>query len=136
MRIETRQDPDSSGHRRMCLTIEIVVRIGAKNLDAAAVPDRNLTRKHVGCERRTLADAKESESWRAVGAGVGSIAKMTVDLQQPTAAVQREPSPSPFSEPTSPMQEPTPNTQNEQMDPLMETGGSIGTQRANGSATE
>ena len=27
--IETRQDQDSSGHRRMCLTIEIVMRIGA-----------------------------------------------------------------------------------------------------------
>ena len=27
--IETRQDQDSSGHRRMCLTIKIVMRIGA-----------------------------------------------------------------------------------------------------------
>ena len=38
--IETRQDQGSSGHRRMRLTIEIVMRIGA-NLDAAAVPDRD-----------------------------------------------------------------------------------------------
>ena len=27
--IDTRQDQDSSGHRRVCLTIEIVMRIGA-----------------------------------------------------------------------------------------------------------
>ena len=34
-----------------------------------------------------MADAKESESSRAVGAGIGSIAKMTVELQQPAAVI-------------------------------------------------
>ena len=43
----------------------------------------------------------------AVGQGAGSIAEMTVKLQQPTAVMQKEPSPSPFSSPTAPMQEPT-----------------------------
>ena len=58
----------------------------------------------------------------AVGAGVGSIAKMTVELQQPTAVMQQQPSPSSFSCPTAPMQEPTQNIQNEQMDSPMEMG--------------
>ena len=53
--------------------------------DWSAVPDRDLTRKHVGCdgEEHSLADAKESESPRAVGAGIGSIAKN--DRGAPTA---------------------------------------------------
>ena len=72
--------------------------------------------------QRTFADAKESESSRAVGAGVGSITKMTVELQQPTAVMQQEPSPSPFSCPTAPMQEPTQNIQNELMDSPTEMG--------------
>ena len=72
--------------------------------------------------RRTLVDAKESESSRAVGAGVGSIAKMTVALQQPTVVMQQEPSPSPSSSPTAPMQELTQNVQNELMDSPMEMG--------------
>ena len=71
--------------------------------------------------RSILADAEESESSRAVGAGVGSIAKMTVELQQPTAVMQQEPSPSSFS-PTVPTQEPTQNIQNEQRDSPMEMG--------------
>ena len=50
----------------------------------------------------------------AVGAGAGSIAEMTVELQQSTAEMQQEPSPSPFSSPTAPMQEPTQNIQDEQ----------------------
>ena len=70
--------------------------------------------------RRTLADAKGSESSRTVGAGIGSIAKMTVELQQPTVMMQQEPSPA--SSPTVPMQEPTQNIQNEQMDSPMEMG--------------
>ena len=49
--IESRRDQDSSGHRRMHLTIEIEMRIGEQHLDEAAVRDRNLTRKHVGCDR-------------------------------------------------------------------------------------
>ena len=87
------------------------------------MPDRGLTRKHVGCDREEhWADAKESESSRAVGAGIGSIAKMTVDLQQPTAVMQQEPTSSPSSSPPAPMQEPTQNIQNEQMDSPMEMG--------------
>ena len=69
-----------------------------------------------------MADAKESESSRAVGAGIGSIAKMTVELQQPAAVMQQETSSSSSSTPTAPMQEPTQNIQNEQMDSLMEMG--------------
>ena len=72
--------------------------------------------------RRTLADAKESESSRAVGAEIGSIAKMTVELRQPTAVMQQEPSPSSSFSPTALMQEPTQNIQNEQMDSPMEMG--------------
>ena len=70
--------------------------------------------------RRTLADAKESENSRAVGAGVGSVA--TVELQQPTVVMQQEPSPSPFFSPTAPMQEPTQNNRNELMDSPMGMG--------------
>ena len=86
------------------------------------MPDRDLTRKHVGCdgEEHSLADAKESESPRATGAGIGSIAKMTVELQQPTAVMQQKPSSS--SSPTAPMQEPTQNILNEQMDSPMDMG--------------
>ena len=69
-----------------------------------------------------LADAKESENSRAVGAGVGSIAIMTVELQQPTAVMQQELSPSPFSSLTALMQERTQNIQNELMDSPMEMG--------------
>ena len=65
---------------------------------------------------------RESESSRAVGAGVGSIAKMTVELQQPTVVMQQEPSTSPSFSLTAPMQEPTQNVQNEQMDSPMEMG--------------
>ena len=69
---------------------------------------------------KTLADERESESSRPVGAGIGSTAKMTVELQQPTAVMQQEPSSSPSSGPTAPIQEPTQNIQNEQMDSPME----------------
>ena len=121
--IETRQDQDSSGHRRMCLTIEIVMRIGATPGCSGCAGSRSHTGACQVRSRRTLADAKESESSRTVGAGVGSIAKMTVEPQQPTAVMQQEPSPSPSSGPTAPMQEPTQNIQNEQMDSPMELGG-------------
>ena len=71
--------------------------------------------------RRILADAKESESSRAVGAGVGSIAKITVELQQPTVVMQQEPSSSSFSS-TAPMQEPTQNILHELTDSPVEMG--------------
>ena len=93
-----------------------------QHLDAAAVPDRNLTRMHVGCDREEHWLMRKSESSRAVGAGVGSTAKMTVELQQPTVAMQQEPSPSSSSSPTAPMQELTQNIQNEQMDSPLEMG--------------
>ena len=120
--IETRQDKDSSGHLHMYLTIEIVLRIGATPGCGGCAGSRSHTKACRVRSRRTLADAKESESSRAVGAGVGSIAKMTVELQQPTAVMQQEPSPSPFSCPTAPMQEPTQNIQNELMDSPTEMG--------------
>ena len=93
---------------------------------------------HEACRirsRRTLADAKESESSRAVGAGVGSIAKMTVELQEPTVVMQQEPSSLSSFSPAAPMQEPTQDFRNELMDSPMEMG-STGTQRAKESATE
>ena len=120
--IETSQDQHSSRHRRMCLTIKIVMRIGATAGCSGCAGSRSHTGACQVRSRRTLADAKESESSRAVGAGVGSIAKMTVELQQPTAVMQQEPSPSSSSRPTAPMQEPTQNIQNEQMDSPMEMG--------------
>ena len=77
-----------------------------------------------GAIAKNLADAKESETSRAVGAGIGSIAKKIVDVQQPTAVMEQEPSPSSpsSSSPTAPVQEPTQNIQNEQMDSPMEMG--------------
>ena len=117
--VETRQDQDSSGHRRM---IEILLRIGATPECSGCAGSRSHTEACRVRSRRTLADAKESESSRAVGAGVGSIAKMTVELQQPTVVMQQEPSPSPFFSPTAPMQEPTQDIQNELMDSPMEMG--------------
>ena len=130
--IDTRQDQDSSGHRRVCLTIEIVMRIGATPRCSGCAGSRSHTEACRVRSRRTLADAKESESSRAVGAGIGSIAKMTVELQQPTAVMQQEPSPSPTpsSSPTAPMQEPTQSVQNEQMDSPMGMGAQeLGEQR-------
>ena len=120
--IETRQDQDSSGHRRMRLKIEIAMRIGATPGCSGCAGLRSHTEACRMRSRRTLADAKENESSRAVGAGVGSIAKMTVQLQQPTAVIQQGPSPSPSSSPTAPMQEPTQNIQNERVDSPMEMG--------------
>ena len=120
--LETRQDQDSSRHRRMHLTIEIVLRIGATPGRSGCAGSRSHT---VACQvrsRRTLVDAKESESSRTIRAGVGSIVKMTVELQQPTAMMQQEPSPSPSSSPTAPMQELTQNIQHEQMDSPMDMG--------------
>ena len=117
--METRQDQGSSGHWRMHLTIEIVLRIGATPGCSGCAGSRSHTEVCRVRSRRTLVDAKESESSRAVGAGIGSIAKMIVELQQPTAVMQQEPSPSPSSSPTAPMQEPTQNVQNEQMDSPM-----------------
>ena len=118
--IETCQDQDSSGHGRMHLTIKIVMRIGATPGCSGCAGLRSHTEACRVRSRTTLAGAKENESSRSVGAGVGSIAKMTVELQQPTVVMQQEPSPS--SSPTAPMQEPTQNVQNEQMDSPMEMG--------------
>ena len=118
--IETHQDQGSSGHRRMRLTIEIVMRIGATPACSGCAGSRSHTEACRVRSRRTLADAKESESSRTVGAGFGSIAKVTVELQQPTLVIQQEPSPSSSFSPTAPMQEPKQNIQNELMDAPME----------------
>ena len=89
--IEARHNQNSSGHRRMHLTVEIVLRIGAKPGCSGCAGSRSHTEACRVRSRRTFADAKESESSRAVGAGVGSIAKMTVELQQePTQNIQNE----------------------------------------------
>ena len=123
--IEMRQDQGSSGHRRMRPTIKIVMRIGATPGCSGCAGSRSHTEACRVRSRRTLADAKESESSRTVGAGVGSIVKMTVELQQPTAVMQQEPSPSSFSSPTAPIQGPTQNVQTEQMDSPMEMGAQV-----------
>ena len=123
--IETRRDQGSFGHRRMRLTIEIAMRIGAAPGCSSCAGSRSHTEACRVRSRKTLADAKESENSGAVGAGVGSIAKMTVEIQQPTAVMQQEPSPSPFSSLTAPMQGPTQNVQNEQMDSPMEMGAQV-----------
>ena len=133
--IETRQDQDTSEHRRLRLTIEIVRWIGATPGCSGCAGSRSHTEACRVRSRSTLADAEESESSRAVGAGVGSIAKMTVELQQSTVVMQHEPSPSPFSSLTAPMQEPTQNIQNELMDSPMEWE-HRNTERAKASATE
>ena len=52
--IETRQDQDSSGHRRMRLTIEIVMRIGATPGCSGCAGSRSHT-EAIGCDRE--------ESW-------------------------------------------------------------------------
>ena len=132
--IETRRHQGSSGHRHMHLTIEIVLRIGATRGCSGCAGSRSHTEACRVRSRRTLADAKESESSRAVGAGIGSIAKMTVELQQPAAVMQQEPSPIPSSSPTAPMQEPTQHS--ERADGFTDGNGSTGTQRAKESAIE
>ena len=113
--IETHQDQGSSGHRRMRLTIKIVMRIGATPGCSGCAGSRSHTDACRVRSRRALADAKESESSRAVAAGI-------VEVQQPTVVMQQEPSSSPSSSPTAPMQDTTQNIQNEQMDSLMEMG--------------
>ena len=97
--IEMRQDQGSSGHRRMRLTIEIVMRIGATAGCSGCARSRFHTEACRVRSRRTLAEAKDSK--RAVKAGIGSISKVTVELQQPTAVMQQEPSSSPSSSPTA-----------------------------------
>ena len=120
--IEMHQDQGPSGHRRMRLTIKIAMRIGTTPGRSGCAGSGSHTEVCWVQSRRTLDDANESESPRAVGAGVGPIAKMTVELQQPTVVMQQEPSSSPSSGPTAPMQEPTQNIQNEQMDSRMDMG--------------
>ena len=132
--IETRQDQGSYGHRRIRLTIKIVMRIGATPGCSGCAGSRSHTEACRVRSRRTLTDAKENESSRAVGARIGSIAKMTVELQQPTAVVQQEPSSSSSSSPSA-MQEPT-QKHLERADGFTDGNGSTRTQRAKGSATE
>ena len=106
----------------MRLTIEIAMMIGATPGCSGCVGSRSHTEACRIRSRRTLADAKESESSRAVGAGVGSIAKITVELQQPTVVMQQEPSSLSSFSPAAPMQEPTQDFRNELMDSSMEMG--------------
>ena len=87
------------------------------------MPDRDLTRKHVGYDReehwlmRKKARVRERSEQE-----LDRLLKMTVQLQQPTAVMQQEPSSSPSLSPTAPMQEPTQDIQNELMDSPMEKG--------------
>ena len=124
--IETRQDQDSSGHRRTHLTIKFVMWVGATPVWSGCAGSRSHTEACRVRSRRTLADAKENESSRAV-AGIGSIAKMTVELQQPTAVMQQEPSPSSSFSPSAPTQEPT-QKHSERADGFTDGNGSTGTQ--------
>ena len=86
------------------------------------MPDRDLTRKHVGCDREEYWLMPKRARVREVGAGIGSIEEMTVELQKPTVVMQQEPSPSPSSSLAAQMQEPPQNIQNELMDSPMEMG--------------
>ena len=124
--IETRQDQDSSGHRRTHLTIKFVMWVGATPVWSGCAGSRSHMEACRVRSRRTLADAKENESSRAV-AGIGSIAKMTVELQQPTAVMQQEPSPSSSFSPSAPTQEPT-QKHSERADGFTDGNGSTGTQ--------
>ena len=120
--IETRRDQGSSGHRRMHLTIEIVLRIGATHGCSGCAGSRSHTGACQVRSRRTLVDAKESESSRAVGARVGSIAKN--DRGAPTANSGDAVGTVTiiiFS-PSVPMEGPTQNVQNELMDSPMDMG--------------
>ena len=133
--IETRQDQDSSGHRRMRLTIEIVMRSGGTPGCSGCAGSRSHTEACRVRSRRTLADAKESESSRTVGAGVGSTAKndrgaptansgdaagtVTITIFQSYCADAR-----------------TDTKHSERADGFTDGNGSTGTQRAKESATE
>ena len=77
--IQTRQDQGPSGHRCLRLTIKIVMRIGATPGCSGCAGSRSHTEACRVRSGKTLADDREGESSRAVGAGVGSIAKMTVE---------------------------------------------------------
>ena len=59
--IETHQDQDSSGHRRMRPTIKIVLRIGATPGCSCCAGSRSHTEACRVRSQRILADAKESE---------------------------------------------------------------------------
>ena len=119
--IETSQDQDSSGHRCMCLTIEIVMRIGATLGCSGCAGSKSHTGACQVRSRGTLADAKESES-SSGRSKLDQLQKWPWSSQHPTAVMQQEPSPSPFSSPAAPMQEPTQNIQNELVDSPMEMG--------------
>ena len=62
--IETRQDQDSSGHRRMHLTIEIVLRIGATPGCSCCARSKSHTEACRVRSRRALADERERERAR------------------------------------------------------------------------
>ena len=114
----------------MRLTIKIVMRI---LVAGGCAGSRSHTEACLMRSRRTLADAKESESSRAVGAGAGSIAKITVELLQPTTVIQQGPLPSPsFQSYCADAR--TDTEYSERADGF--TDESTGTQRAKESATE
>ena len=72
--IETHQDQGPSGHRRVRLTTKIVMRIAVTPGCSGFAGLRFHTEAFRVRSQRKLADAKESESSRAVGAGIGSTA--------------------------------------------------------------
>ena len=112
--IETRQDQDSSGHRRMRLTIEIVMRIGATPGCSGCVGLGSHTESRVR-SRRTSADERADP----VETPIGPITEPATESQESAPAAQQEPTSSSFG-PAAPM--PTQNFQNELMDSPMEMG--------------
>ena len=119
----------------MHLTIKIVMWIGATPGCSGCAGSRSHTEACRVQSRRTLADAKESEISRAVGAGVGSIKKMTVELQQPTAVMQQEPSTIVIFQSYC-ADAKTDTKHSERADGFTDGNGSTGEQRAKESATE
>ena len=134
--IETRQDQDSSGHRRMHRqTIEIVMRIGATPGCSGCAGSRSHMEACRVRSRRTLADAKETKSSRAFesrsrinckndrGAPTAysgdASATVTITIFPPYCADAR-----------------TDTKRSERADGFTDANGSTGTQRAKESATE
>ena len=82
-----------------------------EHLDAAAVPDRDLTRKHVGCDReghwltRKKARVRERSEQE-----FDRLLKWPRSSNSQQSWCSRKPSPSPSFSPTAPMQEPTQNS--------------------------
>ena len=133
---ETHQDQGPSGHRRVRLTIKIVMRIGATPGCSGCVGSRSHTKACRVRSRRTLADAKDGESSRAVGAGRNWI-DCKNDRGAPTAISGDAAGTVVITIFQSYCADARTNTKHsERADGFTDGNGSTGTQRAKRSATE